>query len=584
MNLIKRKINTISYRKKVMIYFFGAILVPFSIGFIYLYQTIVTSAENSIYSTIHERTKQEQISVNQKINSILDYAEYFSTNTTINRFFATDFKNDVELINEIDQNIRPLLSWMEATSKIFGSYRFFTENQQIPESQFFMNWLNYKEQDWATRLLGNLNENGYSFDDIHLQRSFTYAKSQQKSVISIFYTLPLANHTYLEMDVNTNYLFGDMMQTPVLNDGEMIYLSKENHFFGSRKFNLEETIALNQAIKNNDTSINLGNEMFFISSKRLTPIDGHILALVPLRTIQETTKQANIIFIAIISLISILIIALAYIVSTLLLKRIQRMHSAIKTIETGDFNINIPTTSQDEIDDLAKGINSMSLKINQLIEEIYIAEAHPKEAELSALQSQINPHFLFNTLETFRMMAELGQTEELTTSIVSLGKIMRYNISNFKKTNTLSNEINLLFDYVAIQNLLHNDSIIFSINIEDSLKNTPIPSFVLQPLVENSIIHNNQKKLFIELSSRIEDDQLILTLKDDGQGLTYENLYLLKRHIYLPVNKSKENNHVGLWNINQRMLIFSGNNNGLQIYSRKNQYFIIELTIPILKR
>ena len=583
MKSIKQRFDKLSYRKKVMIYYLLAVSIPFIIGTTYLYKTIVSSSQKSIDNSIEQRLEQDQASLITKLTTIHDYGYSFSINSTLNSFFANEHYDDATLINTLDSSIKPILSWMENTSKNYGDFRFLTTNETVPESEYFIDLNKHASEKWVKSLQKNINDNGYYYEPYHKTRNYLYYKPKEKQTFSILYFLPYARNTFLEVDISNDYLFNDIFNSPILNSGKMIFITDDGKIISNDSDMIDLEQILFKSIPKNKQTINFSQETYYIKKKRVSKLNGYLYSLVPASNIKTVTNEAHLTFILIIIILIILLLLISYIISTLLLKRINVMHKAVQTIQKGNFDISIPVNSSDEIDELAKGINVMSYKINDLINAVYKAEVNQKEAELSALQSQINPHFLFNTLETFRMMSELEQNEELSTSLVSLGNIMRYNLSASQLNVSLKDELKIIIDYVAIQNLLYNNRIILKMSIDRNLMETPMPSFILQPLIENSIVHNIhhiEEHLIINVVGKDTINGILISVSDNGVGMDTDQLASLREKMNTERSDRDNNEHIGLWNVNQRLQFYFKKRSQLTFKKNKANGITVYFDIP----
>jgi sensor histidine kinase YesM len=279
-----------------------------------------------------------------------------------------------------------------------------------------------------------------------------------------------------------------------------------------------------------------------------------------------------------------LTVLLAVILSNGLISRINTMVGAVHQIQSGDFSVHKNVQGNDEIDELAGNINLMSARINELINTVYRAETLQKETEIRALQAQINPHFLFNVLETFKMMAELNDDERLADGITSLGQLMRYNVSLSLKPTTLDAELQNLHSYINIQNLILNKRLHVDYDIPEECRSAHVPRLLLQPLVENSIKHGFSSitgNLLIHIKANLLENQLNITLSDNGTGMTGEELDVLCKKVYSPIGDDSSHG-VGLWNVNQRLKLIFGRSE-LQFASNSpGNGFTVIIAIPQL--
>jgi two-component system sensor histidine kinase YesM len=244
----------------------------------------------------------------------------------------------------------------------------------------------------------------------------------------------------------------------------------------------------------------------------------------------------------------------------------------------------------DEVGNLIKTFNKMVYRINNLIQSNYIAEIERKNAEFHALQSQINPHFLYNTLECVRMTAETNDDTEVSEMIYILGKYMRYNITRKPDSVLLSKELENITRYFDLIKFRKEDKFNYNIVVKCDINELVCPFFILQPIVENCIVHGfnkTNKVCTIQITVYEENSFIIIKVEDNGIGIEPGRL----RHIAAiledsnndlpPLNENK--NSVGLENVNQRIKHFYHENCGLSIQSEYGEGTICYLKIVQIK-
>lgn len=300
----------------------------------------------------------------------------------------------------------------------------------------------------------------------------------------------------------------------------------------------------------------------------------------------DIVRNATIIVFVVVVLVSILIsFFLAWNVS----RPIHRLTKLMKQLERGNFDVDLPINSSDEVGILAKSFNSMVLKIRDLIKLNYQFKLQQKEAELYALQSQINPHFMYNTLETIGMAVEEDDDETVVEMVSLLGRMLRFSISNREKMVTIDQEIRHMKDYLTIQKIRFEDRIEFSIYEEFDTKKYYSPKFILQPIVENAIKHglDNQQDLKIEIfitndcSSLNCRENLMFKIKDNGPGIPDEILSELNKYLESDP-MGKRDSKFGLINVHGRLIMMFGNQYGLKINSEIDKGTEVIISIPYL--
>ncbi|WP_243299231.1 sensor histidine kinase [Bacillus litorisediminis] len=274
---------------------------------------------------------------------------------------------------------------------------------------------------------------------------------------------------------------------------------------------------------------------------------------------------------------------LGFILSKPLVQSIHKLRKAMDKVQKGNFSQRVEITSNDEIGQLGKGFNHMISEIDRLVSEVYKTSLREKEAELRALQSQMNPHFLYNTLESINMLAITKGNLEVSDMVTSLGKLMRYTIDNSAKIVTLKEELTFIQSYIAIQRVRMGDNLQYHEEIDASVLDVLIPKLVLQPLVENAIVHGlSNRGGSISIQGNCEQSLLTIKVEDNGRGITHQRLAELKSLIENQQHTSSEkHNGIALSNVHERIQLLYGNQYGIEIGGGVEKGFIVKMTLPI---
>ena len=241
-----------------------------------------------------------------------------------------------------------------------------------------------------------------------------------------------------------------------------------------------------------------------------------------------------------------------------------------------------------EIDELSYNFNDKIIRIKELIENIKIEQKNKKNTELWLLQTQINPHFLYNTLDTVVWMAEAGDSKKVVDMITALSSFLRIGLNKGKKFIQIREEIRHIESYLKIQKFRYDDILEYSIEIENSLYDMRILKLLLQPLVENALYHGIKYKReggSIRIRGYEKDNNIILEVIDNGVGMDENKLNKIKAVIE---NTSLENSDIirtnggsfGLYNVAERIRLYYGNEYGLDIGSRENVGTTVTIILP----
>jgi len=279
------------------------------------------------------------------------------------------------------------------------------------------------------------------------------------------------------------------------------------------------------------------------------------------------------------------LIVLALILSRLLARNItypiQRLRDSMKKVQTGEFpTIDLEVSSENEIGSLTKSFNVMTHRIQELMAQNIHEQEQKRKSELKALQSQINPHFLYNTLDSIIWMAEGKKNEEVVLMTASLARLLRQSISNEDELVSIGQEAEYARSYLTIQKMRYKDKLEFQIDISPAIFGVKIIKLVLQPIIENAIYHGlkyKDSKGFLIVRGYREGEKAVLEVEDNGVGMDEETL----SHIFEKHKVNYHSNGVGVYNVQKRLKLYYGEEYGIVYKSKKNEGTRAVITIPV---
>lgn len=250
----------------------------------------------------------------------------------------------------------------------------------------------------------------------------------------------------------------------------------------------------------------------------------------------------------------------------------------------GDFHTRINVEGSTEIRGLSDNFNSMVSHIDQLIKRTYVAELSEKDAKLSALEAQLNPHFLYNTLQAVSTEALINDQPQIHRMITALASNLRYTIKGSNLV-PLKQEMSYVKDYIFLQKIRMDDALTFTSDIDPATEGCLIPKISIQTLVENSIIHGksgNKDTICIEVSAKYNDNNVIIIVRDNGCGIAPQQLDKLYTDFNLQKSTGKYGG-IGLANLYSRIRLLYDTPASLDIHTQETQYTEIVLTLPVIK-
>jgi two-component system sensor histidine kinase YesM len=314
----------------------------------------------------------------------------------------------------------------------------------------------------------------------------------------------------------------------------------------------------------------------------------HVLVIQP-RT--EELMQLNSIrwlTIGFVLLILLINAPISWTISRLFLKPLKKILKSMREVQAGDFNQQVDVKLRDEIGQLGKGYNIMVTKIRELIQDVYKSELSKKESELRLLQSQINPHFLYNTLNSITWMSYREGADKTADMIQKLSDFFRYNLSQGADIITLEKEITIVENYLYLSKIRFADKLTYSIEVDERLAETPIPKLILQPIVENAVVHGiepSDEQGYIHVKVSLSGESLLIMVTDNGIGIVPETLAKLRNSIQAkasPINAEEEGSFA-LRNVRDRLYHHFEEGVEIDIVSRRNAGTTVKMLIPIRK-
>lgn len=332
--------------------------------------------------------------------------------------------------------------------------------------------------------------------------------------------------------------------------------------------------------------VRTGNFVSYISMRNP---DWRVVAYV---TLDELYKDAyrlrqNIVLICVASVLLLSLISAFIAVD--FVKPINNLVKGMKKVQKGESNVSVQDDREDELGFLNKTFNEMSGEIHHLVNWVYREQLTRREAELKALQSQINPHFLFNTLESINWLAQLNNVPEISSTVSDLSDLMEASIGRDDRLITIEQEFSYVDKYISLLKRRFENRIELVKNVQEDVLGKKIPRLLIQPLIENAVFHGIEKSRgrgVITLNAYRKEDAVVIEVIDNGAGMDREELERLNERLsmdndaYFKKLAGKRTKSVGIENVNRRIKLFYGENYGLLLESEQGRHTRVAVTIP----
>ena len=371
---------------------------------------------------------------------------------------------------------------------------------------------------------------------------------------------------------------------------EIMLLDSSNHILSHTDTNKvgKHFPYLDQLTGKGDTNlIAIDNIEYLITEKQVSFVDWKLISLIPYKdAVYKMTSIYRKIFLLQMIFFAIFFGLLTYLINRMT-KPLVKLRKVVSEVQKGDLTVRSQISNQDEIGQFSQSFDHMLDRINEMILKTAEIESRKREAELAMLQAQINPHFLFNTLNSIRMKVYKNRDLESAEMISSLSKLLRMTIDD-RATIMFKDEVAMIRDYVFLMNMRKNGKITLYTDISEEAAVENIPRFILQPIIENSIIHGFDQNIgIINLKAHIKDEKFIIEIEDNGIGMPELTLKKLKQNITTTfrLNRNAEAGKVGfsslgLPNVYERMQMTYGLDFTLEIDSSIGKGTKVTLFIP----
>ena len=359
--------------------------------------------------------------------------------------------------------------------------------------------------------------------------------------------------------------------------GNIVYHPQQQQLYNELQ---TENISLIMDTDEDTVLTGTGNDGKLYSISRSEKTGWTVVDCTNVKELLSKSRQAQSVYV----LTAIILVIVALLFSRFMARSItlpiQKLRDSMKKVQEGDFSVSdVVVDSKNEIGSLTKSFDVMTHRIHELMEQNVHEQEEKRKSELKALQSQINPHFLYNTLDSIIWMAEGKKNEEVVLMTASLARLLRQSISNEDEVVPIANEVEYARGYLTIQKMRYKDKLEFQIEVDSSILYIPLIKLVLQPIIENAIYHGlkyKESKGLLIVKGFMKDGNAVLQVIDDGVGMDEETL----AHIY---DKHKVNYHskgVGVYNVQKLLKLYYGEDYGITYTSELGKGTTATITIP----
>lgn len=585
----KETLNGLKLNRKFTLVIILLVIFPISVlaGVLFYNMEENVIHENANY--MHYTMERSQDNIRKNIDSINMTTQFFLSDESLlqvlNKAACEDIMTTDELMEFYHSNIASLERLVNNNTLLYG-VRVYTVNDSVQEMMpILYSHSRMEKMEWAQKpdYTGwNYNYQDKLFDNREksaIASLVTTVEDYENGCIGVI-------ETAVTMESILPSLYEDIQ-----NEWSCFVSDDGNLYFGDNKQEASEEFVrfiMSEGLEKDTIHtdyIKQGKEHLIVSYLYIREMQGTLLSV---KNISENVwyvyRMRNI-FVAV---MLVIVVGLAFLINFIvkrLLWQFYEILKSIRVIQKGDLSVRIASSGTDEMGELGTQINKMLDRIEQLIKENIDRELLMKNSEIRALQNQINAHFIYNVLESIKMMAEIDEEYAISDAITSLGKLLRYSMRWVSGNVLVEEEIEYIRNYLALINLRFDYEIYLSLNLPKEILKQEIPKMSLQPIIENAIYHGIEElaeDTNIYVKGIVEGGDCIIEITDSGRGMNEEQVEKLKKKIAGEIETSGgSGNGIGLKNVQDRIHISFGEGYGIGIASKLGCYTKITVRIPM---
>ena len=581
MKKIKQKINDIRLQNKLVIIYVVTGLIPLIVLFVFAYCQMRNILMDRDLKSIKGAIEQSVATVDGQIEVYDNLSNYITFNDTLSGVLSYDYKSTYEMYNQIVTTFDPMLSSLKYFHNDINRVTIYVDKaikhdttiapiEEIKDRPF------YNSAAESTKIQWFVDED-----------SRTLVSARKMSTLD---QLGILGIMYIDVDYDSmmSSFTGGLEQNcgmVVLDaDGKVICSSDTFENNNTRyRLNSKKLLSLIDGAEwDNDTC---GNTEGYSVVKKESSVTGWTVYVYEPRKLVLRSANSMITMIVVAFVVAVAGAAAASIFTTgFITRRINKLKNSMAKVENGDFDAVINTQDKDEIGDLIHSFNSMTTQIKNLITQVYEGRISQKESEMRALRAQINPHFLYNTLESITWMVEAKKNLDAVFMISELAKLLRISLSKGRTVIRISDEIQHSRSYMNIQKVRYKERFQIEFDIDEEINEYCTVKLIVQPILENAIYYgvgnmDEDDGGKITIRGEKKDDDIYISVEDNGMGMNEDIVEnILKDNNKVP----KHGSGVGLINVHSRIQLMFGNEYGLEVYSEPDEGTRIVIHIPAI--
>lgn len=589
-----RWLNDMKIRNKLIFFYVIVVMIPVLIVGLIVIQYFRQDALEKATEQTENNVQRIKTQIENQLYVPISVSNQLLLDRDMERVATTLYSEDnpIELVNAY-RNYTDFTDYVRAYSEI-QSIQLFTDNPTLLDNLQFMNANSQvRATNWYERAMKDRTIYWMYIDDMN---DPSMASTKQLSLVRQIFFPNTGKRSVLVVQVDTDYLNELLSQEPfdtmVADKDGYIVAAKDRTSIGKTLRDMGFEVAVDdteqeqtfeRAIEGVDYQVSINTLIPESSKSGLTIISAFSSA-----SIVHDANRIGLIGTGLIAFILLMALLAVYFNSRLISSRLNKLNRNLNRVAEGDLDTVSRIDGHDEIGQLSEQFNYMVVNIKELMNQVYEAseannrlEVMQREIKLKMLASQINPHFLFNALESIRMRAHIQGEKDIARAVQLLGKLIRRNLELGNRHTSLKNELDMVRSYLDIQKFRHGDRLHYELSAGEDTLDVMLPPLIVQPLVENAIVHgleNKETEGAVILHAVRVGEEVLIDVSDNGAGMTPERLRQVEESIR--EKEESEESRIGLRNVHQRLVMTYGEECGLRISSELGKGTQIYFKIP----
>lgn len=594
MNRMKQRFLGLKLNVKFTIIILFFVLLPIVALSAWLFKNMEDNVIKEKQNAVTYKISKDYDQILKNIDSINMSTQFFISDQTLNDYLIGIREGEsysIETLMEIYNKDIASLERMVNNNPYLYQIRVYVESNTMQEMMpILYRKTRMDKLSWAHDV--NLNGWKYNYVDTIFE---SFVLNQNKKIMSLVTPIEaygLGQIATLEVAMEMETMFPSLYDTTD-TEWSCFVDSDGNYYLGDGEESEESYELIGQIIKSHianpkDSQVylmKLDKRFVVVGYQWIKELSGILISMDDISSdVGSIYNQRSWFIFAAILVIAILVVCINSVVKGVLKRFYEILHS-IREVQKGDLNVVIENCGSDEMGELGNQINKMLSSIKQLTYDNFKHELLVKNTQIRALQNQINAHFIYNVLESIKMMAEIEEKYNISDAITTLGKLLRYSMKWSSNLVTVMDEMEYVRNYMTLINLRFDYEIYLSVNIPPEILTQKIPKMSLQPIVENAIYHGIEQMAEdtnIYIKGFVEKEDCIIEITDAGKGMSEEEVDRLLKKISGEIETSGgSGNGIGLKNVQDRIKMNFGDKYGIEIASKLECFTKIKVRIPM---